>query len=340
MSSLVVVRSGIIRPTAKLTCRRRPPSTIIVTPTIVVLLLAFVASVVSAHEYVLIGVSGGLQDGFPDHVKMDYNVGLDDEVRAIFVGKALVRGTKAYLDVMQEGWRQYSPEPQQPLINSVNIVSGCHHHANQYWAYLVDSRHAVTILNHEPRFLSITPDTAMVDLNSNETDVTVKVLARHEIQKQGMSDDSVVAIPVVVAVWYHPSFVPSPPIRIHKDGTRVTNFPESLALWANVNDSDRVSGCEMGRRQECTTSPNIEAAQKRYWDGIRNAVRAAEANRPSQDEWKANGPPFDCPESTRLGVGPNQARINYLLSPSEIVGIFDKAGYTLDLKNAYLRQRT
>jgi hypothetical protein len=53
-------------------------------------------------EYYVIGVSGGLQDGFPDRGKMDYV-----DSKAIFLGRALVRGYKAYLDVMQEGWRQY-----------------------------------------------------------------------------------------------------------------------------------------------------------------------------------------------------------------------------------------
>jgi hypothetical protein len=90
-----------------------------------------------------------------------------------------VRGTKAYLDVMEPGWRQYSPEPEQPLINSVNIVSGCHEHANQYWVYLIDSRQALAVLSNEPRFLSITPDTALVDLEAAETDEAVRVLCRH-----------------------------------------------------------------------------------------------------------------------------------------------------------------
>jgi hypothetical protein len=60
------------------------------------------------QKYLLVGVSGGLQDGFPERNKMDY---VDPEsatiVRAIFVGKTLIRGYKAYLDVMEVGYRQY-----------------------------------------------------------------------------------------------------------------------------------------------------------------------------------------------------------------------------------------
>ena len=66
--------------------------------------------------YHLVGVSGGLQDGFPERSKMDY-VSLDpnnnnsnnkmNTVPAVFVGKGLVRGFKAYLDVMEPNYRQY-----------------------------------------------------------------------------------------------------------------------------------------------------------------------------------------------------------------------------------------
>jgi hypothetical protein len=54
-------------------------------------------------QYLLVGVSGGLQDGFPERNKMDYG----NETKAIFIGKALIRGYKAYLDVMEVGYRQY-----------------------------------------------------------------------------------------------------------------------------------------------------------------------------------------------------------------------------------------
>jgi hypothetical protein len=59
------------------------------------------------RHYTIIGVSGGLQDGFPDRINMDYHYGQEDESKALFLGRALVRGYKAYLDVMQEEWRQY-----------------------------------------------------------------------------------------------------------------------------------------------------------------------------------------------------------------------------------------
>jgi len=308
-------------------------------------------------QYVFIGVSGGLQDGFPDHDKMDFHGSSSDGhaeeevVPAIYVGRALVRGTKSYLDVMQDGWRQYVPRDSsssaQPLINSVVMVSGCHEHANQYWIYAVDSRQFVTILNNEPRFLGITPDTAMVDLTSPETDHAVKHLAWHEIARQGANktDTSRVAFPIVVVVWYHDSFVPSPVIKTMDDGTAVTNFPESLALWAGVNDADRIAGDGRDEEKEeeeteaCRAEEAVLAAKKRYWDGIRKAIRHAEDHPLSRAEWQASGPPFQCQQPTRLGVGPETARINYPFARSELESIFGTDGYAIDFDKAEIRRR-
>lgn len=293
---------------------------------------------VDGRRYLLIGVSGGLQDDFPDHVKMDYRDQEGNFVRAIFVGRALVRGTKAFLDVMEEGWRQYTPEPGQPLINSVNIVSGCYEHANQYWIYLVDSRQLINILNNEPRFLGITPDTGLVDLRSNETEETVRAIALAEIQRLGFEDQNYVAIPIVVAPYYHRSFVPSPAIRVHEDGTQVTNFPESLAIWAQVDDLDRVAVADVGMcaarqeddeaKEQCLReeTARVDGARARYWAGIRKAVRHAEVNRLSEEESARNGPPFECQQKAVMGTSPDQLRLNYAFLPSRVKEIFHKVG--------------
>jgi hypothetical protein len=77
-------------------------------------------------KYLLIGVSGGLQDGFPERNRLDYilqpsnsnnnndhseneneNNATPTIIPAIFVGTALIRGYKAFLDVMETGYRQY-----------------------------------------------------------------------------------------------------------------------------------------------------------------------------------------------------------------------------------------
>lgn len=81
--------------------------------------------------YHMLGVSGGLQDGFPDHVKVHYkSKGRNNEniveSKAIFVGKALVRGYKAYLDLMEPGYRQYTVSfflqvKEQPALHSIDL---------------------------------------------------------------------------------------------------------------------------------------------------------------------------------------------------------------------------
>ena len=301
------------------------------------------ASKASDQHYVVVGVSGGLQDGFPDHAKMDYHQGEDDTVKAIFVGRGLVRGAKAFLDVMESGYRQYVPQNSsaQPLINSVVMVSGCHEHANQYWLYAVDSRQFITILNNEPRFLSITPDTGLVDLTADQTDETVKILAQHEIDRQNKTDSSRVAFPIVVAVWYHDSFVPSPEIQEKSgNGTMVTNFPESLARWAGVDDADRTAGwcSEAAGRETCPARDAVMASNRRYWEGIRRAIRHSEDTPLSRSDWRSNGPPFHCDQRTRLGVGSETARINYPFSTRDLVSIFSpERGYEIDFTSARIR---
>ena len=66
----------------------------------------------TTNEYIVVGVSGGLQDGFPERSKLDFDSADEsDPVPAIFLGRALVRGYKAFLDVMEPSWRQYVVSP-------------------------------------------------------------------------------------------------------------------------------------------------------------------------------------------------------------------------------------
>lgn len=249
-----------------------------------------------------------------------------------------------------------------------------------YWVYAVDSRQLATILYNEPRFLSITPDAALVDLASNETSDSIRSLARHEIDKArkerreegstvGVDDEDndahrVVAIPIVVTVWYNGgSYVPSPTVREYNAAsdrlTRVTSYPESLALWANVSDEDRVasaSGLLGGAaaaaaaaghvgttRTTCPGDDNVQvvaAARERYWEGIRRAVRGAEADRLKSHEENAKAddgaPPFSCLKAARLGTGPGTVRINYPLTREDLSSIFEGSEYFVDFEKGTL----
>ena len=283
------------------------------------------------RQYLLIGVSGGLQDGFPERPKLNYNNGLQGESKAIYVGKGLVRGYKAFLDVMQSGWRQYVDEPGQPLINSNVFASGCAEHANEYWVYVVDARQVMTVLNNEPRFLSITPDTGQLDLTADETTPAVKSLFSYLIQQQGKTNFNSVALPLVTAVWFQfESHVPSPVLYTKADGTQVTNFPDSLAKWAGADDRGRTALLDASCKDE-TCPADAKAAEQAYWDSIRAAVRSAEANRPSEEDAAAYGPPFKCKERIRFGVDDDTARVNFAFSAVEILEAFRKSGYELDL---------
>jgi hypothetical protein len=189
--------------------------------------------------YMLLGVSGTLQEGFPLRHRLDYNATGDDDdgdsepslVPAIFIGKALVRGFKAYLDVKDVGWREHvpmsekgndenndnarppSPPPQVP--NAVVVATGCREHANLYHVYAVDVRQVSHILGDEPRFLGISSDAGLVDLAAAEdsvdgsldgirvpaaTDASVRRLARQLSRKKEAHEEesSEFAAPAIV----------------------------------------------------------------------------------------------------------------------------------------------
>jgi hypothetical protein len=231
---------------------------------------------------------------------------------------------------MEPNWRQYTPEPQQPLINCNVIPSGCWHHANEYWIYLVDSRQFITLLMNEPRFLSIAPDLGLCDLEAEETGSIVKLLAFHEIRRQNKTVTSHVAFPVVTAAWYNPSsHVPSPIIYTKNDGTQVTNFPLSLAIWAGIeNDTCHVSGFN------ATVESYQHHLQPDYWNKIRHAIRNAEKRRVAPLEAAAHGPPFECARKARFGVSPDMARINYAIDPERIADILQDGGFSIDFDRA------
>ena len=184
----------------------------------------------------------------------------------------------------------------------------------------------MSVLQHEPRFLGITPDTGQIELDAAETDPAVKAFLLNEIKKQGKSDVEHVALPLVTAMWFHESHVPSPPIRVHTDGTEVTNFEESLSLWADVNPEDRFAKKCDDEEKVCKRAD----AQQNFWDGIRNAVRTAEKNRPSAEESKEFGPPFKCKKKIRFGARPDTARVNYSISTSEIKEKLEAVGMDVD----------
>lgn len=283
--------------------------------------LFFLSSLaIDSLEYVIVGVSGGLQKNFPEHSKLDYADG-NELVEAVFLGRGLVRGYKSYLDVMQDDWRQYDGEA--PLINCNVFATGCWHHANEYWMYLVDSRQFLKILMNEPRFLSVTPDLGLVDLVAEETSDVIKHLAKTEIDRQQKGIATEVAFPLVTAAWFQSmAHVPSPVLYTKNDGTQVTNFPQSLAKWAGMDLGD-ISGVVCQADQEDYENP------KDYWEKVRESIRTAEADRRETAK-----PIFDCERKARFGTSKDHARINFAMSPEYAQSLLEGSGFRIQFDKA------
>lgn len=274
------------------------------------LYLTFHGSSAKEQSFALIGVSGTLQDGFELRDRLDYvdcsNAtagGSCTTIPAKFVGKALVRGYKAYLDIKPKGWREYKQDHPPQVPNPVVLATGCYHDANVYWLYLVAPQQVLRILAGEPRYLSITPDTGLIDLTAAETSAAVKRLAGSQIQKRGYANQTAVAVPLVTGTWFDAaSFVESPVVYIKQDGTHVTSFDESLALWAGVN------------RDDLLLDKNSNAGSQ-AWSIVLSKVREAERN-PS-----TLASPVMCHNQVRFGVSNGHLRLNYPLMEGEIVGV-------------------
>ena len=193
----------------------------------------------------IVAVSGTLEEGFPLRPNLDFEPGTPNEVLSTFLGKALIRGLKANLDIKSSGWREFQPADEG--LNPVNpgmVATGIWNDANIYSVYLIDRRQAVRALLNEPRFLSMTPDLAMVDIKATETSRNLRKLI-----KRAIKDDQIILPPknrdfatllTVVSTWDSCHFVPSPILYTKDDGTRVTDFPNSLAEFAGVTDQLRV----------------------------------------------------------------------------------------------------
>jgi len=339
-------------------------------------------------EYILVGVSGGLQKGFPDTVGLHYF-----DRPPVFLGRALVRGYKSYLDVMQPSWRQYVKEPlsddkkkallgtqRQPLINCNVIPTGCWHDANEYWIYLVALPQFHNILMKEPRFLSIAADLGLVDLQEDETGPLVKHVAVTWAQQHNKTSLTAAALPLVTGAWYNPeSHVPSPILYTKPDGTRVTNFPDSLALWArvygmyeNIQPTERNCTLRVGPVDEqvsCTSPTEAEYQdfrQKRkrrselyssyysiYWQAIWSTIRRSETtlrNKKGDDDGTNDDDDVSptswaatCDKKARFGASPDMARINTAQTKgawNELLQSYNDNGVVVDWEQGEVVVRT
>ena len=200
-------------------------------------------------KFALVAVSGTLEEGFPLRPNLDFLSEVNEgnpAVLGIFLGHALVRGVRAFLDIKDSNSREFVAGP--PGLNPVNpglVASGNNNDANISSLYLVDRRQAARALLREPRYLSMVPDLAKVDIHAVETDPDVRNFILQAIEEDttllGPKNTNQVTLLQVISTWKSCHFVPSPVLYTKPDGARVTDFPNSLAAFAGVTDALRTS---------------------------------------------------------------------------------------------------
>lgn len=192
-----------------------------------------------AGDFVLVAVSGTLEEGFPLRPNLDY-VSPIERVPAVFLGRALIRGLRAYLDMKDPDSRESKAPPELNPVNPALVPSGDALDANISSIYLVDRRQAARALLNEPRFLSMTPDLAKVDVHAEETDPAVRALILQAVKETpGLTNTETATFLQVISTWHSCHFVPSPVLYTKLDGTRVTDFPNSLAAFSGTTEQQR-----------------------------------------------------------------------------------------------------
>mmetsp|Transcript_21934 Transcript_21934/g.31783 ORF Transcript_21934/g.31783 Transcript_21934/m.31783 type:complete len:360 (+) Transcript_21934:62-1141(+) len=301
-------------------------------------------------SYVLLAVSGTLEEGFELRENLDYrphksnNVG---RVNATFLGKALVRGYKSFLDVKNPSWREYKTEGFK-TVNPAIVPTGCYEHANRYSIYAVDSRQAILALAGEPRFLSIAPDMGLADLTAAD-DLTFpaikKLVAAFSKLSGGERPPTEVAFLTVTSTWLKSTFVPNEVIRRDKDGI-ITDFHESTAIWSTSILNKK--GPHARFPEGCGSNPsggqvrNVDYAED-YSECIDAAIRLQESDYTVENGEQlgdftdfefctetATKACFPCQSKARYGVDKDTERFNKVLEACELEELIVQAGVTIN----------
>jgi len=267
-------------------------------------------------NYLLFAVSGTLEDGFELRGNLDFwpnrltTKDNNGRINATFMGNALVRGYKAYLDIKNLGWREYKDPPLLATVNPAIYPSGCDEHANQYAVYLADARQVINALAGEPRFLGIAPDMGQVDLTSNFTSASIKALAtafiNADLSTIAPKNMDRVSFFTVTSTYKKSSMIASPPIQVLSDGTIVTDYPKSVGIWSG-----------------CGPDPRLPTPQN-YSECISKAIRAAEAVSPTSFSVMDKEP--DCLRPARYGVDKSTSRMNTLFEACAFVKFAKDSG--------------
>ena len=252
------------------------------------------------EDMVALAVTGTLQDGFSMRKNLDWvEPSSREKVDAVFLGWALCRGLRAYLDVKEPGSREWDHPPVDgvPYINPACVATGNPLHANVYAVFLVHKAAALHSLCNLPRYLSMSSDLVKVDLDAEETSEGLRELLGAHATREGKANTRSVAMLSVVAAYKGPTFVQSPVLYRKDDGTEVTNFHDSLAKWAGTTDANR--GTDVWR--EAVTSA-IRREEKHFWQKCRSNEVLAEVGASPQ---------------AVFGTDNATARVNVLSSPGQ-----------------------
>jgi hypothetical protein len=286
-----------------------------------------------ATKFVIVAVSGTLEEGFPLRPNLDFTTEVVEgtpPVFAIFLGHALVRGVRAFLDVKDSNSREFVAAPGLNPINPALVASGNDNDANISSIYLVDRRQAVRALLREPRYLSMVPDLGKVDIDAEETSPDLRKLLR-----QAIAEDTTILEPKnqnqvtflqVISTWKSCHFVESPRLDgkdPKADGTKVTDFPNSLAKWAGTTDAER------------TSNP---ASYNAKVDAKIRATLALSAGNPGSETCVDNPSSFPAPGSltppdplTNYAVDKHTKRMNDAYRPCQFEELAARAGVNIQV---------
>jgi hypothetical protein len=264
-------------------------------------------------DFVMVAVSGTLEEGFPLRPNLNF-VSPTERVNAVFLGSALIRGLRAHLDMKDPSSREYKAPPELASVNPGLVPSGDDHDANISSIYLVDRRQAVRALLNEPRFLSMTPDLAKVDIDAAETDASTRALILQAIKETpGMTNTRQATFLQVISTWTSCHFLPSPVLYTKPDGTRVTDFPNSLAAFARTSEVQR------------TANPSVYSA------AVETAVRAGiEATKDCVD--RPRSPATPAAATARYGVDKTTKRMIDTYRPCAFEEFAARAGLSLQIE--------
>jgi hypothetical protein len=271
-------------------------------------------------KFVIVAVSGTLEEGFPLRPNLDFITEVDEgnpPVLAIFLGKALVRGVKAFLDIKDPMSREFRDLPALNPVNPGLVASGNNNDANISSIYLIDRRQAMRALLNEPRYLSMVPDLAKVDIHAPETDQTVRALILQAINEAPLLEPknlNTATFLQVISTWKSCHFVPSPILSTKADGTRVTDFPNSLAAFAGTSEAERMMS-------PATYNAKVDAAVRAQVELTKDCV----------DNPSTFPPPSPPDTLIRYAVDKHTKRMNDAYRPCEFEEFAARAGVNIQV---------